>query len=74
MINDYGIDFVINYDVPQNKLLILGAAMDFLKDGQISSFCLDQHEAKLHKLNLCKTLRKYLFRHAKGKNMVNTLG
>ena len=47
MINDYGIDFVINYDVPQNKLLILGAAMDFLKDGQISSFCLDQPEGKL---------------------------
>ena len=45
MINDYGIDFVIKYDVPQNKLLILGAAMDFLKDGQISSFCLDQSEA-----------------------------
>ena len=47
MINDYGIDFVINHDVPQNKLLILGAAMDFLKDGQISSFCLDQPEGKL---------------------------
>ena len=52
MINDYGIDFVIKYDVPQNKLLILGAAMDFLKDGQISSFCLDQPEGQLFTLRM----------------------
>ena len=52
--------------------------MNFLIDGQISSFCRDQSEAEGKKpicynnsLNLCKTLRKYLFRHAKGKSMVN---
>ena len=54
--------------------------MNFLIDGQISTFCPDQPEAMLLKLipiaiytnslNLCKTLRKYLFRHAKVKTMV----
>ena len=57
----------------------VGLAMDFSIDGQISSFYPDQPEAMLltlilcytNSLNLCKTLRKYLFRHAKGKSMVN---
>ena len=33
---------------------------------------LNSNNAKYtNSLNLCKTLRKYLFRHAKGKSMVN---
>jgi hypothetical protein len=44
--------------------------IDFLIDGQISSFCPDKHEAKLLTLimlhKLTQTLRKTLFRLAKG--------
>ena len=49
--------------------------MDFLIDGQISSFCPDQPGAMFLTLHnfaqSFKTLRIYLFRHAKGKIMVN---
>ena len=47
--------------------------MDFLIDRQISSFCPDQPGGEAfnpNSLNPCKTLRKYLFRHAKGKSKV----
>ena len=53
--------------------------MDFLIDGQVSSFCPNHTEAMLltlimqHKLTQ-SSLRKYLFKHTKSKNMVNALG